>query len=119
VVVSASNTGAVRFSNCAFWGPSNQIATIRGTGSASTGFTSCLFNEWDAVKENRSAIQVYGGNVMVRGCEFQAGGRGKPQVLLAAGAGKAVVTDNIVDGPVMVLNQGAAGAVITNNLGDN
>lgn len=119
VVVTATNTGAVRFTNCAFWGPSNQIAHINGTGAGSVGFASCLFNAWDAVGQNRSAIQVYGGNVLVRGCEFQGGGRGKPQVLLAAGAGKAVVTDNIVDGPLGVVNQGARGAVVVNNLGDD
>lgn len=69
VVVTASNAGAVRFVNSAFWGPSNQIAQIDGTGSV--GFDQCIFNQWDAVNQNRSAIQANSGNVFVRGCEFQ------------------------------------------------
>lgn len=56
--------------------------------------------------------------MLVRGCEFQSGGRGKPQVTLDSGAGKAIVTDNLVDGPLLMANNGARAAVITNNLGD-
>lgn len=44
----------------------------------------CSFNNWDAVKEDRSAIQLSGGNLQVRGCDFQAP---KPQVLLNPGSG--------------------------------
>ena len=58
VVVSGTNKGAVRFVNSAFWGRSNQIASINGTSTASTGFDSCIFNAWDAIGQNRSAIQV-------------------------------------------------------------
>lgn len=43
VVTTASNVGAVRFVNSAFWGPSNQIASIDGTGSV--GFNGCIFNQ--------------------------------------------------------------------------
>ena len=63
-------------------------------------------------------MQVYGGNALVRGCEFQSGGRGKPQVLLGNGAGKVIITDNIVDGPLNINDNGARATVITNNLGD-
>lgn len=56
IVVTSSNAGSVRISNSAFWGPSNQIAKINGTGTVA--FDSCIFNAWDAIKQNRSAIQV-------------------------------------------------------------
>ena len=87
VVVSPSNAGAVRFVSSAFWGPSHQIAKIAGKGSV--GFESCLFNTWDAKKDGRAAVQVYGGDVMVRGCDFQSAHPGG-QVLLAPGTGKAI-----------------------------
>lgn len=41
VVVTASNRGSVRFVNSAFWGPSNHIARIDGSGTV--GFSDCIF----------------------------------------------------------------------------
>ena len=68
---------------------------------------------------SHARMQVYGGNAFVRGCEFQAGGKGKSQLLLAEGAGKVIVTDNIVDGPLIMNNAGAAAAIVKDNLGDS
>jgi hypothetical protein len=146
VVVSASNAGAVRFVSSAFWGPSNQIAKIAGSGSV--GFDSCIFNNWDAIKQDRAAIQVSGGSVLVRGCEFQAaknqvrgvkGGGGwahcrsapwaardtrtpwpphPTQILLNPGTNKAVITDNLIAGAAQIANNGAEVAVIQNNAPD-
>ena len=39
VEVAQTNNGSVRFVNCAFWGPCNQIARIAGTGTV--GFSDC------------------------------------------------------------------------------
>ncbi len=36
VVVSEANTGLVQFSNCAFWGPADRIASLRGCGAVSS-----------------------------------------------------------------------------------
>lgn len=75
VRVSASNTGTVRFVNCAFWGPCRQVAKIDGTGVV--GFSDCTFVHWDFPREGRAAIHVRGsGMVFVRGCSFQQGGYG-------------------------------------------
>jgi hypothetical protein len=116
VVVTAANTGAVRFVNSAFWGPSNQIAKIEGTGSV--GFTSCVFRQWDAINQNRSAIQLYGGDLILSANEFQSPSAGKTQVLLAPFSGKAVITGNLIQGPLIMLNLGAKKAVIENNVSD-
>ncbi|HEY3864440.1 MAG TPA: glycosyl hydrolase family 28-related protein [Verrucomicrobiae bacterium] len=99
VDVGAANRGAVRFSNCAFWGPCNQIAKIGGTGTV--GFSDCTFCDWDHKNENRAAIQATGGNVLVRGCEFQ---KDKPQVDLGAGVRRAVISDNIIRGKLKIAN---------------
>src|SRR6266481_3287805 len=49
VRVEASNRGSIRFVNCAFWGPCNQIARIAGRGTA--GFSDCTFVQWDHKEE--------------------------------------------------------------------
>ena len=96
VVVSSSNKGAVRFSTSAFWGPSYQIASIDGSGSV--GFDSCIFNSWAAGNFSQSpAIEVFGGNAMVRGSEFQSAHPGG-QVHLFTGAKKVIVSENIAVG---------------------
>lgn len=91
VVVSAANSGVVRFSNCAFWGPCNQIADIAGRGTV--GFGDCTFVQWDGRNKGLAAIRVTGGSVLIRGCEFR---EEKEQVNIEAGVKRAIVTDNIV-----------------------
>lgn len=41
----ASNHGGVRISNSAFWGPSDQISLIAGSGTV--GFSNCIFSAWN------------------------------------------------------------------------
>jgi hypothetical protein len=93
VRVENSNGGAVRFVNCAFWGPCNQIAKIAGRGTV--GFSDCTFVQWDHNREGRAAIQADSGSLLVHGCEFQ---ENKPQVELGENVRRAVITDNIVTG---------------------
>jgi hypothetical protein len=116
VVVGASNSGAVRFVNSAFWGPSHKIANIAGSGSV--GFESCVFNEWDSKGTGQPAILVSGGDLQVRGCDFQRSHPGG-QITLAAGSGKAVITDNLIAGKLNIVNGGAKLAVIQNNAPDS
>jgi hypothetical protein len=113
VRVEEANRGSVRFVNCAFWGPCRQIAKIAGQGT--TGFSDCTFVQWDSQKEGRAALQVQGGTVMVRGCEFQAD---KPQLELGEGVRRAIISENIFRGRARVLNPSQRPAVIANNLGD-
>lgn len=111
VVVDKTNYGSVRFSNCAFWGPCEQIARIDGRGLI--GFSDCEFCQWDRANQNKPALQVDGGSVMVRGCNFQAD---KPQVKIASTAKRAVVADNFVEGAVRVESD-CANVNIDGNLG--
>jgi len=110
VRVESSNRGSVRFVNCAFWGPCNQIAKIAGTGT--TGFSDCTFVQWDHKKEGRHALQVSGGTVLVRGCEFH---ENKPQIELGPSVRRAVITDNMITGKLRFDNQAGAKAMIGNN----
>jgi hypothetical protein len=113
VRIGADNTGSVRFENCAFWGPCNQIAKIDGRGTV--GFGDCTFVQWDRNKEGRAAIQGDSGTVLVRGCEFQ---EDKPQVELGESVRRAVISDNIFTGKARITNHAGRAAIISNNAGD-
>ncbi len=118
VRVLGSNTGAVRFVSSAFWGPSNEIAVLNGS-TGSVGFESCLFNTWDANQTGAAAINVAGGDVLVRGCDFQSSHPGG-QVLMSPGAGKVIVTENLIKGPLGVNGAGNAKlAIVQDNAPDS
>jgi hypothetical protein len=111
--VGTNNVGSVRFVNSAFWGPCNQIAKIAGTGTV--GFSDCTFVQWDRNKEGRHAIQAEGGNLIVRGCEFQ---EDKPQIELGSSVRRAVITDNLIQGKLRVANNSKGNIVLGNNASD-
>jgi hypothetical protein len=98
--VTDQNTGVVRFVNCAFWGPCNQIARIAGHGTV--GFGDCTFMEWDRNKEGRAAVQAESGIVMVRGCQFL---QDKPQIELGTNVHRAVISDNVMRGKTLITNK--------------
>jgi len=105
VRVEAANSGSVRFVNCAFWGPCNQIAKISGHGTV--GFSDCTFVQWDHKNEGRHAIQAEGGTLLVRGCEFR---ENKPQIELGESVRRSVISDNIFTGKARIANRSAAAA---------
>ncbi len=113
VRVEPENSGSVRFVNCAFWGPCNQIAKVAGSGTV--GFSDCTFVQWDRNKENRCAIQASGGSLLVRGCEFQ---EDKPQIDLGEKVRRAVISGNIITGKLRVVNQGKLNLKLDDNASD-
>jgi hypothetical protein len=110
IEVGEANSGSIRFVNCAFWGPCHQIAKIAGHGT--TGFSDCTFMQWDSKLEGRAALQVKGGSVVIRGCEFQ---ESKPQIELGVGVRRAVITDNLITGPERIANHSKGVVKIANN----
>jgi hypothetical protein len=113
VQVGPANQGAVRFSNCAFWGPGNQIAKIAGSGTV--GFSDCTFCDWDHNNEGRAAVQAVSGSLLVRGCEFQ---KDKPQVDLGTDVRRAVISDNMIRGKLRVTNHSGRKFQIHDNAPD-
>lgn len=111
VVVEQSNIGSVRFSNCAFWGPSEQIARISGNGLV--GFSDCEFCQWDREGHGKPAIQVYGGSVMIRGCNFQLK---RKHIKIESSASRAIITDNFVCGDLQIDSE-CSNTRIEGNLG--
>ena len=112
VRVEPTNSGSVRFVNCAFWGPCNQIAKIAGRGTV--GFSDCTFVQWDAAKEGRHAIQAHGGSVIVRGCEFR---QNRPQIELGDNVTRAIISDNLFVGPERITNHSPGRVQIHGNVG--
>ena len=96
VEVLENNKGVVRFSNCAFWGPCNQIALIAGQGTV--GFSDCTFVEW---QKDLAAIQASAGSVLIRGCEFR---QNQPHISLGKDVDRAVITGNLFAGPAKIQN---------------
>jgi hypothetical protein len=98
--VGKDNTGSVRFVNCAFWGPCNQIARIAGTGTV--GFGDCAFTQWGGKNGDLPAIQAQSGTILIRGCEFR---QDRPQIQLGRDVRRAVITGNIFTGAQRIVNE--------------
>ena len=110
VEVKATNKGTLRFSNCAFWGPADQIARIEGTGTV--GFGDCTFVQWDGKNAGRAAIEAAGGTLMVRGSEFR---EDKLAIRLAPAVRRAVVSGNVFSGPARIENTSLGRVQISGN----
>ena len=96
--VNNTNTGVVRISNSAFWGPCNQIAKIGGQGTV--GFSDCTFVQWSGTGDH-AAIQASSGSLLVRGCEFR---QRKRHISLGKSIERAVISGNLFEGPAQIEN---------------
>jgi hypothetical protein len=96
--VAETNTGVVRISNSAFWGPCNQIAKVGGQGTV--GFSDCTFVQWSNTGD-LAAIQATSGSLLVRGCEFR---QRKRHISLGKSIERAVITGNLFEGPAQIEN---------------
>lgn len=113
IEVKETNKGSVRFSNCAFWGPCNQIAKIAGTGTV--GFSDCTFVQWGGKDMRRAAIQVKSGTVLIRGCEFQ---QNRAHISLDEDVKRAVIAGNVFDGKMHIRNESRGNVQIGLNTSD-
>jgi hypothetical protein len=113
IEVKATNKGSVRFVNCAFWGPCNQVAKIGGSGTV--GFGDCTLVQWGGKEGNRPAIQAHGGTVLIRGCEFR---QDRPQIELGAGVRRAIIAENVFAGRQRIVNRSQGNVQIGMNVSD-
>mmetsp|Transcript_19379 Transcript_19379/g.74422 ORF Transcript_19379/g.74422 Transcript_19379/m.74422 type:complete len:458 (-) Transcript_19379:727-2100(-) len=90
VVIDDTNTAQVTFTNCAFWGPCEQIATVAGNGFVT--FNSCSFLQWDSAN---AAIQATGGSLSVTSSTFQ---QASQQISLSSAVSRAVIVGNLLAG---------------------
>jgi len=111
VVVKRTNKGVVQFVNCSFWGPAHQIARIDGSGTVN--FNTCNFRFWDKDRLGVPAIETFGGNLLVNGCNFILD---RAQVTLRGSTQSAVITANRFAGPQQILNLAKANLQIGLNV---
>ncbi len=121
VRVGEQHSGSVRFVNCAFWGPCHRIAVIDGTAAGVAGFSDCTFVQWGHVREDEeppqeayAAIDVRGGSVLIRGCEFQ---QDRVQVRLGDKVVRAIVKDNLIAGRERIEDNAGGNTVVGDNIG--
>jgi len=113
IAVGPEHTGSVRFVNCAFWGPTNQIAQIHGKGTV--GFSDCTFVQWGGSGCDRYALQVGSGTVLVNGCEFR---QSRPHISLGLAVERAVITGNVFRGQPQIDSQSNGNVVVGLNSHD-
>lgn len=113
IEIMETNIGSIRFVNCAFWGPCNQIAKISGKGTV--GFGDCTFTQWGGKEGNLPAIQAQSGTVLVRGCEFR---QNRPQIRLGKDVRRAVIAENVFTGAERITNESAGNVQIGLNSSD-
>ncbi len=92
IIVEPSNQGVVCLQNCAFWGPSQHIATLRGTGSAS--FLGCTFCSWDKHQRGAAAFLLDGAATSISNCVFNHLGSGHVAAQITPRCLSAVITGN-------------------------
>ncbi len=90
VVVKSPNRGPVRFVNCSFWGPCQQISTLESTSTL--GFGDCTFCQWN---QDFPALTAQSGSLLVQGCEFR---QASPQIALGSKVQQAVISGNMAKG---------------------
>ena len=113
IVVNDTHKGVVQFNNCAFWGPTDQIARIAGEGTVS--FTGCNLNHWNRKSNGTHAIELSGGNLIVTGCNFNGPG---PQVAVMGKAKSAIVSSNRMGGLKGITNPAKADLQVGLNVFD-
>lgn len=102
VVVGPECPGDVSFSNCAFWGPSEQL--LRHEGSGTVTLQTCNFRDWDRRGAGRYALEALSGQLLVQGCNFQ---KPAPHVRLGPNVLSAAIFGNRFAGEPDILNESA------------
>lgn len=74
------------------------IRSRKISGQGTVGFSDCTFVEW---KNERAAIQISAGSVLIRGCEFC---QSKAHISIGEGVDRAVITGNLFAGPAQIRN---------------
>lgn len=111
IIVTANNKGSVRFTNTAFWGPSDNIARVAG---GTTSFVNCIFTQWDAHNTGAYAIEVTGGSVQIATSDFR---QNSNQVYITKNTTKAIITGNLIAGETKIHNECLNTAITANVAG--
>ncbi len=111
IEIASGFTGVVQFSNCAFWGPTQQIARLSGDGFVS--FSQCNFQTWDRANIGVPAIEAIKGSITIQACRF---GRDLNQIKLCPDVKSATIIGNTMAGPEKIQNQSKGDVQISANV---
>jgi len=110
IVVNETCRGSVRLTNCAFWGPANQIAVLKGQSFVS--FENCFISDRGSRDKTSPGIDARSGRLQVRGCSFLGD---RPAVRIGAGVKHAIVAENDGDHGVRIINEAGDRAILRDN----
>ncbi|MBV9851558.1 MAG: hypothetical protein JO250_17965 [Armatimonadetes bacterium] len=116
LVCAPTFDGALKMSNCAFWGPTRQAARIQGTGSVY--LSGCDFYDLQGPSAALT-LDGTGGDASplrarILGCEFW---RDAPQIEVT-GAVKGVASSNVFRGQARITNNSTRQFVVGDNVAD-
>jgi hypothetical protein len=107
--------GRASFDNCAFWGGPSQIMLLQPDGGFVLSVSNSVFRNWD---RSNFAIDALGGSATITNCEFR---NEAPQVRIGPLVQRAVVTGNLMTGPINISVPAdlfkTNTAVVANNVG--
>ncbi|MDX9755388.1 MAG: glycosyl hydrolase family 28-related protein [bacterium] len=109
IVINPTCTGSVRFVNCAFWGPANHNAVIRGNGF--TSFSDCYFSSSKQDAMDKPLLVVQSGRLQIHNSSFATP---QPSIQLGPEVKHAIIQGNNGINGVRILGQAQA-SVIQNN----
>jgi hypothetical protein len=110
IVVNEPCRGSMRLTNCAFWGPANQIAVLKGQSFVS--FENCFISDWGSRDKAAPGIDARSGRLQVRGCSFLGD---RPAVRIGAGMKHAIIAENDGDRGVRIINEAGDRAMLRDN----
>ena len=111
VVVSETNQGSVRFSNCTFWGGANHVARVAGKGWINFG--DCAFRQWGGPEAALPAFVADGGNLQVHDSQFNWNA---PQFAIGPHANGTLIVNNTYTGEWRGTAPDGANVQAANNL---
>lgn len=101
VIVSKTNQGPVKFSNCGFWPIKTTDNQAQIDGSGTVIFTSCHFASWARVNPDAPCVAGHGGRLILNGCDFL---EAKNHVKLEEGVQSAAIFGNRFAGGAKIEN---------------
>lgn len=110
VVISKTNVGSVRFTNCSFWGESINNVVSHGTGY--TSLQNCYFSSWRKTDNPTPLIEADDGKLQIIGCTFATE---QPSISLKPGVKHAIIMGNNGEKGVRIVNKIGKKAMITAN----
>lgn len=98
--IASTNSGVIQYNNCSFWGPSEIIALMDGTGTVN--YQQCNFLNYVDQRTGAYTLEATSGNLTVQNCRFAVDG---PDIRLGKGVKTAIIAMSRFQGAKDILNE--------------